>query len=511
MPSSSDPEKYSIDEMMERLQNRPGEDPTIDGELVTRADGSQAVKVRKHKRRTRQSHKEGLAHIRRSRMIQISASLVLVLGAVFVCGIAIIYANSSPFREGLINKIAGRTGAKVDLSEFRMTPTRAMAGKLNLSWPEGNAISKISARGFSAEISPSSFLGKSMMGQDVSSSDVTLALRIPDPDKPALLPKATTASSSIDFKSYYTPNLHVLLGDPMAALARLEGTDASFQATNDKGVPQLLLNRGDVIIPGWPKLKIDRAHIEFRGTAVDVVGMRLHHENDALGVFELSGTLSPYSRDRASVLAVQLQSFPLAGIAGPEWGQLFQGRIDSKFLAKSNFLSITSGEVLESLLVISFSNSLTSSFTVRGFPFLFGLGQILNDDWFEKPVFDDDVKGVIRREHDNIRFENLDFISKGRLALRGSLLTTADGKLSGNLKVGLGEAMIGASKNRKLDAMFGPANEGFRWLTLDISGSRTSPLDNFRALYEAAVPEPEARKDDGIPSFEDLTPAGRGN
>ena len=48
-PAPSDPEKYSIDEMMERLKGQPADDPATAGELVTRADGSQALRVRKRK------------------------------------------------------------------------------------------------------------------------------------------------------------------------------------------------------------------------------------------------------------------------------------------------------------------------------------------------------------------------------------------------------------------------------------------------------------------------------
>ena len=51
-PQPSEPEKYSIDEMIDRLKNPPDEEPIEKGELVTRADGSQAIRVRKRKRRS---------------------------------------------------------------------------------------------------------------------------------------------------------------------------------------------------------------------------------------------------------------------------------------------------------------------------------------------------------------------------------------------------------------------------------------------------------------------------
>jgi hypothetical protein len=38
-----------------------------------------------------------------------------------------------------------------------------------------------------------------------------------------------------------------------------------------------------------PKLEMDRPHIEFRGSEVDIVGMRNRHDADIHGVFEING------------------------------------------------------------------------------------------------------------------------------------------------------------------------------------------------------------------------------
>ena len=75
-----EPEKYSIDEMMDRLKS-PASESAEEGELVTRADGSQALRVRKRKRRSSQPHKEVNSRSRRARIVQVSAALVLVFAA----------------------------------------------------------------------------------------------------------------------------------------------------------------------------------------------------------------------------------------------------------------------------------------------------------------------------------------------------------------------------------------------------------------------------------------------
>ena len=140
MSAPSEPEKYSIDEMMDRLKNRPAEDPIQDGELVTRSDGSQAIRVRKRKRRSHQPAKEERKSTRRARMIQVSGALSLLLLGLFAAGAAIVYANSAGFRESLVKKISLSSGARAELQLFRMNPTSANAGMLTLAWPEGNAL-----------------------------------------------------------------------------------------------------------------------------------------------------------------------------------------------------------------------------------------------------------------------------------------------------------------------------------------------------------------------------------
>ena len=154
----SEPEKYSIDEMMDRLKDSPSENPE-DGELVTRADGSQAIRVRKRKRRSSQPHKEEVQRTRRARIIQVSAALVLVLVAALAIGGAIAYANSSPFRRSLVRKIEQVSGATIELQLFRMNPQTANAGSFSLAWPDGNVLKSLSMRGLTAEIFPASFFG----------------------------------------------------------------------------------------------------------------------------------------------------------------------------------------------------------------------------------------------------------------------------------------------------------------------------------------------------------------
>jgi len=72
-----EPESYTLDQMMERLKERGNEE----GELVTRADGTQALKVKKRKRRSEQPHKEAAKRQQKIRLFQLGLVFFSLLWA----------------------------------------------------------------------------------------------------------------------------------------------------------------------------------------------------------------------------------------------------------------------------------------------------------------------------------------------------------------------------------------------------------------------------------------------
>lgn len=506
----SEPEKYSIDEMMDRLKNSPSENPE-DGELVTRADGTQAIRVRKRKRRSTQPHKEEAQRTRRSRIVQVSAALVLIFVAAFAIGAAVIYANSTPFRKGLEEKVARSSGAEIELTQFRMNPKTANAGNLSLKWPAGNTLESLTMRGLTAEIFPASFLGKSMTGEEISVQEATLTLRIPKAGEPLRSTPPTEGLLPIRFNRYRFPIFHLIMGEPAAPDIRLSKSEATLDPQSVNGRPQLSLYQGLLNISNWPKLRLDRALVEFRGDETDIIGLRMLHETDERGSLEVSGTVTPYKPDRVSALDVKLKSFELSGITGPALGKLISGRADSISATKSNYLTFYPTGNPSPELDIAFSTTQTSGISIQSLPFLFALSQVLEDEWFERPVFDDDAKGFLHREKGIVSFRDLEFENKGRMALRGGISMASNQTLSGTLQVGIAEAMIASAPKahlRQLNAMFGPSKEGFRWLEIDVSGPASAPVDTFKDLYsmvgQSGRPD-KGRASEGESSFEELT------
>jgi len=509
MPSvPSEPEKYSIDEMMERLKNNPSAEAEADGERVVRADGSEAIKVRKRKRRSEQPGKEVHKRTRRARIFQVVASTILIVLALLAAGAALAYANSPGFREGLLKKILVSTGGSPEIGTFRMNPRAAHAGRLSLQWPKGNVLDTLTTNGLTAEIDPSSFLGKVITGEEISVTNASLKLQLPEPDQPLLSESSPAAGLPITFKRYRSAKFDMTYGTP--AIMSLSQAEASFFANTGTKRFQFSLNGGALILPGWPKLALDRAFMVFRGNEIVIISINLIDPSGLDGAFEFAGTISPYTPDRPSSLSVEIKDYPIGAIVGPELDKLFIGNIDSAPSAKSNFYSFYPSAKPAQKLSLAFRKNLDSVFEISKFPFLFSLARTLEDQWFQQPSFlGEDASATIIREKGEVSIQDIDFQSKGRMALRGTINLSRTKLLSGELEVGVAENMIVSAENSpRLKTLFSPARDGYCWLTINISGTPASPQDDFKDLFLAApIKNPDDRPESEYKgsTFEELT------
>lgn len=506
MPQS-EPERYNLDEMIDRLKGRSEDSSADEGQWVTRADGTKALRVRKRKRRTEQPHKELQ---RRRRVLQVTGALVALLLLVLGLGCLTVYVNSPPFRNGVVSKIAWATGADVQLKQFRMNPSGANAGSLDLNWPGGNVLQSASLRLLRADVSPMSYFGGSIGGQELDAATASLVLRSPDPRLPSTACPEAAGESSVQIRQCEAKQFTLLIEGADGVALRLSGSEAMFIAPKQGNPAQLILSKGDLQVPGWSRLQLDRAHIEFQGPRVELVGLRVNYNSDTEGLLDVTGWVAPYEFQKASVLRLGAEGFLWPGIAGEDFGNLFSGRVDAAPDLAANELVLGFGPRNSAALRFGFRSTLGQAFRLRNFPFLYGLAQTLEDEWYSQPEFDDAVSGVITRTPGQARVEQIELASKGRMVVRGDMAHDAQGRLSGRLQVGVAHGMIKASENRVLDRMFGPPREDYRWVELEIGGSVKDPADNFGKQYEAALasmkdaPQMDSATDEPK-TFEELT------
>jgi len=512
--SNSEPEKYSIDEMLERLKHR-GEG---EGQLVTRADGTQAIKVRKRKRRTEQVRDKLKAHNQRMQLIQIAGFVIFLIAMLIIGGAMILYSNGSAFRNGLISKVESVTGSETKLQQFRMNPATASAAHVAMNWSEVYALNRLEVSGLSAEISPICFVGKVFQGKEITGSSGKLFLTAPsERDVPAVA-NNDKKNSLIRFNRYSVNNLNVFFSKEEALDKMVEGIEASYLPTKLSKGGEIRLNKGDLKIKGWPALVLDRSYIQVRGDELDIKSMRFKVPAPAgqdlqdKGSINFFGEIKPQAEAATHELHVNLESFPISPLLGGSMGRFFQGRVVTNSDENSNMLRFAPGSGNDAALELNMSHAIDSRISLSQFKFLGQLSIVLDDRWYELPNFDDEVKLLMRRSAEIVELKNIHLEQRARMIVKGSMvIKDAAGNISGSLRVGVPDIIVAASKDGRLDKLFSPVRDGYRWVDIQLSGSGAAPADNFKDQYQAitltgspdekTTPKPKAQGKDSFDSL----------
>ena len=511
-----DPENYSIDEMLDRLKSRNDSVSQDDGELVTRSDGTTAVKVRKRKRRTDQTKDKLKAHNQRIQLVQIAGFMIFLVALLFIGGGLILYSNSSVFYDDFITKIECATGSKAKIQQFRMNPVTASSARLEMNWPKEHALERLEANDLMAKIAPISFFGRIFQGQEAVAAKGNLFLKAPQFQEPLSGKTASKEVSKIKFGRYSVNSLNVFFSDQQPWTRMIENVEASYLPVKTSKGDEIRLNQGLLKMKGWPSLQLDRAYIQVRDQEFDIKSMRFQmpsksnqkiHEG---GSINLSGIIKPSGENVTHQLSVGVDSFQISALLGNVLGRFFEGKVITNPDETSNSLQFTPGSGQDALLRLNMSNALDSRIGLSQFEFLGQLAIALDDRWYEFPFFDDEVKLLMKRSGDMIQLEEIDLLQRTRMVVRGSLSVKDEtGTISGTLKIGIPQIIITASKNRRLDALFGPVTEAYRWIQLEVGGTGVAPVDNFKELYQAVNLSsiPEVKTDpaaNGVDSFDRL-------
>lgn len=499
----AEPEKYSLDDMMDRLQSKSGPTAEDSGELVTRADGSQAIKVRKRKRRSTQPHKEEAKRTAKLRVIQVSSLVIFAILLVLTFGGLIIYANSGPFRQGVINKISAVTGAKIKFHQFRVNPASSNVVLADFQWPGGNLIKSLSLSEVSTKALIAGIISKDIGVDEISVTNANIRIGSPIPgEETRFSPKQ--GPSAVSFDRLGVNKVNATFGDAASPSLQLLGSEASLYPENINGHPTVRLFKGEVKIPLWPAYRLDRALMEFHDSKVEVVSLKLLHELDPDGTIELTGSFEPSDTGKIQSLGVKVDSFSMNGIVGPALGNLIKGRISTgSETPETNQLTFAPGQDSSSKVVLSFKAADNSAMQFNGFSFLSVLSHLFENRALLEPIFDDQAAGTLTRENGVVTLSNLSFSAKKQLRITGDLTLAANDALSGELQVAIPEASVIASGNTQLKEVFKNARDGYRWISVKISGTGSHPADNFAEIYEGTAKA--AGSTNPANSFEELT------
>lgn len=482
MPDT-EPENYSIDEMMDRLRSRSdgsgsggGDEP----ELVTRSDGSQMYKVRKRKRRSQQPKKEAEKRKNRLQIVQVvSAGAVIGLVGIGFVG-TLVYLNSTAFRTKVSTQMETWTGAKVETTEFRLTPISVAAKAVHLSWPEGSALESLKAYEIKGDVNAGSYFSGPWNGTEISARTGTLLLRAPGVLSPSAAPQGI-----IPFQfRYRSTHFNIIGGAKETPAFQVAESEASFSVVNQEGTKaNLQLEGGTLTLGDWGNYNLKFASLQVEHGAPRLGTARLSVPGGDRSELELtSQNNSPISFDggQPSVYELRASRIPLVSLIGKPFSGLLSGDIDSPTGAesKNGTVTIAYGAKDSLSIALPFRASPSSSMSAARLPLLGFLADQFGNEEFRAPKFDLDARGTIYRTNSGTRLEDLSLDTRGFISISGKLDTDAYGNLSGNLEVGIPESFASEAGPAFLKT-FSRRARALVWASVKVSGTIAKPLDDL--------------------------------
>lgn len=485
--SNSEPENYSIDDMMDRLRSR-GEGPR-DGEpqLVTREDGTQVYRMRKRKRRSHQPKKEREKRQQRFRIFQV----VTMVGVILLAGLAllgaVVYLNSSAYRSVVLDRIRTWTGAEPVLTQFRVSPVGVAARSVELTWPATSRLESLKLDAVGADIRISSIFGGAWKGSEMSAAGGRLVLRQPVPGQSTAPVPPRTGECPFQFR-YRVPRLTVYLGGAERPPARIHDTEASLVVQDPAtGTANLQLEGGLLSVDRLGEFRLDFASLQFEGNGVRVGTVRLAAGSAGKGEIEiLNPRQTAVDLDGGDTrLTARVRDLPLAGLLGPGFGGWLSAEVESPEGAEDGTLVFRSGATPSISYRLPFVATASSELKVKGLAMFGVLARELKEPWYETPRFDAEAKGMLIREGGSSGLGELRLESRGRLLVTGGAMVDGSGVLGGELEIGLPEAAM-AVTSPAFRAVFKRSEGGFSWATIRLSGNPQRPADDLEEQLKAA-------------------------
>lgn len=498
----TEPQSYSVDEMMERLRDGEREkEQKASSELVTRPDGTQVVRVRKRKRRSQQEESKSKSGSRSAKSGRKPLAIVLVLAVLVLVGVAIGLVvllaryNSQGFRtslEGAIGQAAG--AATVGVERMSVTPLGARAKSVTMNWGAERTLQSLRMDDLEADLSVGSFLIGQWSGEEVLAKSGEMILGAARTEGAA--GGAAGESIEMGFTQYRCEFLNIYFGASGSG-NRLKNVELTLRTEEETGT-QLLLRGGEGLLSGWKPLAIDRGMAELTGDGMRLTSLRLMPKGGETG--ELTMTSKGLLRAGEDVeLNLNLQNFPLSSVIGEGLGEIVDGTIESE----TGSLSFKSGSPGEWDLRIEFTGK---SAQMRGLPFLTIMQARLGDSEFARPRFDQ-MKGVFLRNGSGMRLQDLELVTRSQMIVRGYLEVDQEGALGGRLEVGVEQSRMINGAGHKRSSAFSDPREGYCWVTINLSGTLERPTDDFHKTLQVPLKTPAPRNPNEVldQRFDELT------
>ena len=469
---TSDKKTYSVDEMMDRLRDGDRE-KREEGELVTRDDGTQVMRVKKRKRRSKQKKEEEAKRRKRVSVVRtlaiIAIPLVLGLGAVYLLA----KYNSPSFSEEIVATVWEKTGGRAKIGQLTPKGTAVTANSLQLNWPDGSYFEQLNASKISGDLSLLSFVTGKFRGKNLDAQKGYL-LTSNRENRKVTKPKGDTRNLP-GFQSYSSEYFSFFFGKANSPF-QLAGSRVKLVSTEYSH--QLSLTGGELSAGGWGQVSLKRGTLEFLNDTIRVVSLRFEEEGRHL-IF--SGDLG--MGDSVHSLSVEVVKGTIGSVAGFGFEDLFDADISEG----------TGTLVFRPWVLNSHEVTIAASpkyLTISNFAFLDVLEELYGDERFRNFEFEIENDFELIRGNQGSEIRDLDLNELGILAIQGNVKVTGE-ELSGTLRVGLPDHKKLTIRSSQRDEFFskGQLEDGYFWYDVELGGTTRKPTDNFLQFLEGGAQE----------------------
>ncbi len=468
-------ENLSVDEMLARLKKndrlKQQSRQTPQGELITREDGTQVIKVRKRKRRTHQPAKKSNSASKTNPKLKwiVLGSLVSLLILSIIATIFIIAKyNGRKFKTQTEATISELLGAKqTTISQLRVTPVSTKASKIDLVWDDLSFIKDASFVNISGDIQLTSFFSKEWIGREIVASSGIIHLQAPNHNPENSISENI---SPYRFGSIRCNQINLFFGSERNS-PMISDLEASLRQTN-QGNYNIVFRKGLINLKNWPKLKLSSGIISLNSQSIDLEAL-LKAEATHNGELTLKGNISK-SIDSPAILDVKAKNYPIQEILGKALGRLIHGKLQSDNGSLSYHYKKPSSESLSFILPFN-----STEIQFEGLPMFKRLNQLMGNTAYNRPVFQI-CHGTIVRKAQELSINDIEFINNGLMNLSGNIHVNANGKLSGTLRVSIPQAAFADT----IPSAFTGPSEGFYHIDVTLNGSVQTPNDNLHTLLQ---------------------------
>lgn len=442
------------------------------GELVTRADGSQVLKVKKRKRRSKQKPKK--SEEKQDPFIKWTViSLLLALLFIPAIGAIVIVAkyNGKSFKELTESNIKAVTSsATVKINTVKVTPISATARGIDIAWADQSFLKNASFKALNTDILLTTFVSKDWIGEDIIAKQGEIHLQRPTNYSPPQGQDFVTSIYQFNALRCEDLNLHFGTAGESPVIKNLLATIRKTSGDQLK----IVFQRGTVERLNWPSIVISSGIITNNKDNISLNA--IIEPERGLGGIKINGLIEK-STNQTAALNIEITQFPLQELLGEGLTDIFQGLIDSPKGKLTYDFSKPPEEALR--IEIPFqSNSLTMS----QLPMFDAINKFTGDSSYKDPT-SNHCTGTLVLTKNKVSITDLNFISNRLITIRGTLSSNTNGDMNGELQVGLPTDIItGSAKS----AFSNPIN-GFQSTSVSISGNIHNPHDNLKEKLRSQI------------------------